>query len=137
MINSFTGKYSFLSNFYPTKGIEYEGIVYLTVEHAYQAAKSLSPIERDYINRAPTPSAAKKAGRYLTLRTDWEEVKLEIMSTLLKSKYQWADLKLLLLETGDEELIEGNWWGDTYWGICRGVGENHLGKLLMEIRDSH
>lgn len=133
MISNFSGKYSFLSNFYIVP-ISFEGIVYPSVEHAFQAAKSLDESERLRIMRLGSPGKAKKEGRYLKLRADWEEVKLGVMLTLLRKKFSFTDLKKMLINTENEELIEGNSWGDTYWGKYYGVGENKLGKLLMQVR---
>ena len=133
MINEFRGQYRFLSNFYPCL-IEFEGNVYISVEHAFQAAKTLDEDWRESIFWARTPSDAKRIGRKVPLREDWEEIKLSVMENLLRQKFNIFDFKSALLATGDEELIEGNWWGDTFWGVCNGQGENHLGKLLMKIR---
>ena len=132
-ITSFTGQYRFLSNFYPAV-VTLDGIECPTVEHAYQAAKTIYQHERATIIAAPTPGAAKRAGRRCTKREDWDEVKLQAMLTLLRKKFAHPALMEKLLATGDAELIEGNTWGDTYWGRCNGVGENHLGRLLMQVR---
>jgi ribA/ribD-fused uncharacterized protein len=70
------------------------------------------------------------------MRPDWEQVKILIMTSLVRDKFtRHQDLKEQLLATGDAELIEGNWWGDTFWGVCKGKGENHLGKVLMKVRE--
>jgi ribA/ribD-fused uncharacterized protein len=134
IIFSFMGEHRFLSNFWPARVI-FEGETYPSVEHAYQAAKTLNKVERRRIRDLPTARAAKYAGRHLELRPDWDQVKLGIMEQLLKSKFSDPDLDVALRKLRGVELIEGNWWGDTYWGVCNGVGENHLGKLLMKIRD--
>lgn len=142
-IDSFSGKYRFLSNFYRCY-IEYEGITYPSVEHAYQAAKTLSKNERSRIAAMSTPGEAKRAGRQVKLRADWEQVKVAIMLELLRKKFDPDALgayapnetkAAALLATGDAELIEGNTWGDRFWGVCGGVGENMLGKLLMQVRE--
>lgn len=133
MINSFDGEYRFLSNFHDSP-IQ-EGIVtYPTVEHYFQAQKTLDMEQRLMIARAATPGEAKKMGRQVTLRADWEDVKLDVMEKGLRMKFAIPELRNKLLATGSEELVEGNWWGDTCWGVCKGVGENNLGKLLMKIR---
>lgn len=136
-IESFSGKYRFLSNFWPCV-IHYQGGVYMTTEHAYQASKTLDQEERWQIALCPTASKAKKLGRLCTLRPDWEDIKLQVMYEVCWEKFQIPELREALLETGDKELIEGNWWSDFYYGMCmRGgelIGENHLGKILMEIR---
>lgn len=133
-IDSFENEFAFLSNFYPSK-ICYEGIDYPTVEHAFQAAKTFDFYQRVAIAAAPTPGKAKRMGRSVSLRPDWEEVKDSIMEELVRRKFKDKYLALLLWSTGEKELIEGNWWNDTYWGVCNGVGRNQLGKTLMKIRE--
>lgn len=133
MIGQFQGRYRFLSNFWNV-GVTLDGVGYATVEHAYQAAKTLSAGEREKIRFAATPGQAKKMGRGVTQRVDWDNVKLAIMETLLRQKFQQPQMRAWLLETEDEELVEGNAWGDVFWGVCKGAGQNHLGKLLMQIR---
>lgn len=137
MIDSFSGKYRFLSNFYPIQ-VTYDGGRYPTVEHAYQAAKTLDASTRllFQVPSALSPGQAKGLGRGLTLRADWEQVKVNIMYQLLESKFEDEHLRLCLLDTGEEELIEGNTWGDRFWGVCNGRGENMLGRLLMQLRES-
>ena len=115
-IDSFKGNYDFLSNFYMVE-VEYEGLIYPSTEHAYQAAKSLNKKAREAIRDASTPNRAKKMGQKVTLRKDWEMVKLQVMYDLLLKKFAHDDLKAKLLATGQAELVEGNWWGDTYWGV--------------------
>lgn len=97
--------------------------------------RRLDPEERAAIRLCCSPGEAKRLGRKATLRLDWEKVKLTIMEDLLRQKFAWKELKEKLLSTGDEELVEGNTWSDTFWGVCNGKGENHLGKLLMKIRE--
>ena len=133
-ITSFTGEYRFLSNFFPAV-VTLDGETYPSVEHAYQAAKTTSPIAREAIRTCPKPGQAKRNGRMVQLRPDWEEIKLDVMRDLLWQKFQHYDLREQLLATGDRRLIEGNHWNDTFWGVCRGVGQNWLGVLLMEIRE--
>lgn len=133
IIDRFDGKCEFLSNFFRCE-VWYGGNTYPSVEHAFQAAKTDDPIEKYNIRQAATPGQAKRLGRRATLRTDWEGAKLSVMETCLESKFQDKTLAKWLVETGDAELIEGNNWNDTFWGVCKGVGENHLGKLLMLIR---
>lgn len=133
MIDSFNGKYRFLSNFAPCKVI-FEDIEYPSTEHAYQAAKTLDISLRKQFRACGKPSDAKKLGRKIVLRPDWETIKFEVMEQLLRAKFAQPDFKRALLNTGDEELIEGNTWGDTVWGVCKGKGQNNLGKILMKIR---
>jgi ribA/ribD-fused uncharacterized protein len=135
-IDSFRGDFAFLSNFLESP-IEFEGDVYPTVEHAFQAAKTCDPEERDKVRVAKTPSSAKKIGRRVKLRSDWEAVKVGIMLDLLRIKFSDPALRQQLLGTGDAELVEGNTWNDTFWGVSSktGKGKNTLGKLLMQVRD--
>ena len=133
-INGFFNEFRFLSNFYPSK-IFVDGIYYPTVEHAFQAQKTLNVEDRIEISRAETPSIAKKMGRQLTCRSDWEKIKIEVMEKCLREKFFIPTLKEALITTNDFYLEETNTWNDTFWGVCRGVGENHLGKILMKIRD--
>ena len=132
-INLFKDRYWFLSNFYPCD-IRYEGITYPSIEHAFQAAKTISKSMKVKISHLARASLAKRAGRKLPLRKDWEKVKQTTMYNLLKIKFRDPTLAEKLLRTGSAELIEGNWWGDTYWGICEGKGQNYLGRLLMKVR---
>lgn len=135
VIDSFDGEYAWLSNFHPCE-IKMFGLMYPSVEHAYQASKLTSRQDRDRIREAPTAGKAKVWARNFKIRSDWEEKKYKFMKELVEYKFWMHDeLKEKLLLTGDSEIIEGNWWGDTYWGVCNGKGENHLGRLLMRIRD--
>lgn len=131
MIDRFSGRYFFLSNFYSIP-VEYEGLVYENNESAFQAQKDpLRRLEFTSLN----PSEAKKLGRRVTLRKDWEDVKVEIMKNIVREKFnQNPHLQEKLLDTGDEILIEGNTWNDCCWGVCNGVGKNLLGKILMDAR---
>ncbi len=131
-ITSFQGVNRFLSNFWPADVVLDEE-VYPSVEHAYQAAKTLDKRKRKDVLRM-TPAQCKKFGKGLKIREDWDQVKLDIMYDLVRQKFQHSHLKTKLLETTGE-LREGNTWGDTFWGICRGQGENHLGKILMRVRE--
>jgi len=134
MISGFTGEHKFLSNFYPCI-VFYEGIEYPTSEHAFQAAKTEDVVVRKLLSQVKTPGEAKRFGRNLKLRPDWETIKLKKMEMVLIDKFtRNAELRTLLLKTGDQPLVETNHWGDKYWGICNGVGENHLGLTLMNVR---
>lgn len=132
MIDKFVGEYRFLSNFYEASVI-YNGITYRNNEAAFQAQKTLENRER-FSNM--NPSEAKRAGRRVKLRPDWEEIKFNEMYNIVKAKFiQNHDLLVMLLNTGNEELIEGNNWGDRIWGCVNGVGQNNLGKILMKVRE--
>ena len=134
MIGTFDGEYAFLSNFYPSFITDEDYITYPTVEHYFQAMKTLDTGVRFYIAIQATPGQAKRLGRRLDLRPDWEFIKDSIMEEALRMKFSNPKLRKALLNTGDEYLEEGNTWGDQYWGVCNGVGKNKLGKLLMKIR---
>lgn len=139
MIDFFDGEYAFLSNFYNASCI-FEEKLYPTVEHAFQAAKSLDHAERDWIAAAGSPGLAKRLGRRINLRPDWEKVKFDVMEECLRSKFADSVLKQKLLATSDEELVEGNYWHDNTWGNCSCerckdiVGRNMLGNILMKLR---
>lgn len=137
-ITSFKGQYSFLSNYFNAV-VTFEGEQYPTAEHAFQAAKTLDLSERKRIASLATPGQSKRAGRELTLRKDWEEIKVTAMTVILKSKFSDPILSRMLDETGDAILIEGNTWHDNIWGSCTcrdcgNKGKNQLGKILMTIR---
>ncbi len=134
----FKDEFAFLSNFWPVS-VEYEGMLYTTVEHAYQAAKTFDPGEQLHVASQPTPGRAKRAGRSITLREDWDAVKNEIMYGLLIEKFGTTAMRDRLLLTGTVWLVEGNYWHDLYWGCCfcgrhRGEGRNELGHILMKVR---
>ena len=140
-IDKFTDEFAFLSNFFPAT-ILHKGIVYPTVEHAFQASKvGVSPLyNREFVRKqislASTPGRAKRLGQKVVLRKDWNKVRLVVMSILVFKKFaNYIVLKQQLLDTGDAILIEGNGWHDKFWGICDGVGQNWLGKILMEVRE--
>lgn len=134
IISSFRGEYSFLSNFYNAK-VEVEGVTYLNSEAAFQAMKCKYYDDRLAFTSL-NPSQAKRRGRKISLRNDWELVKDEYMYKVVKAKFeQNEDLKKLLLKTKGCYLEEGNTWGDNYWGVCYGYGMNKLGKILMRVRD--
>jgi len=136
MIDRFTGQYEFLSNFYPCV-IYDDGVTYNSVEHAYQAMKSLKREDRENIAACSTPGRAKRMGRKVELRSDWGDVYVDIMLGLLEQKFRNSTLKSQLCDTGEEELVEGNTWGDVEWGVCNGKGENMLGILLMALRETY
>jgi ribA/ribD-fused uncharacterized protein len=150
MINSFRGRFVFLSNFYPCK-IEHKGINYPSVEHYYVALKVTvmqfidgvyytAPDFRELIARILDAGDVKKIGKRVKVRSDWSEKRLDFMEWGVREKFKDPKLGEMLLSTGDLELIEGNNWHDVYYGKCSclkcgGSGENHLGKILMKIRE--
>ena len=131
-INNLRG--SFLSNFYESS-IELDGIVYRNAEAAYQAMKSNDSLVRvKFINL--NGASAKALGKKIELRKDWNDIKLDMMYKIVKNKFmQNSTITKLLIDTNDKVIIEGNNWGDIYWGICNGKGENNLGKILMKVRE--
>jgi len=134
-ITNFKGEYEFLSNFAPCY-IRYNGILYTSVECAFQAAKVEDIQIKKQLSRC-TPNEAKKYGRKVKLRADWDNVRVDIMRDLLRIKFHdnHFSYKQKLIDTGDAYIEEGNKHHDTFWGVCDGIGENNLGKLLMEIRE--
>jgi len=142
-ILGFFGPFRFLSNFHSADSMtiwidDCAGgkISCATTEHAFQASKTLIREERLAVAQAKTPGESKKLGYTVTLRPDWQTIKNDVMMEVLVQKFTHPFYRELLLATGDAELIEDNTWNDTYWGMCEGVGENHLGRMLMEIREA-
>lgn len=133
-IMQFTGPYRFLSNFYSAP-VMLDGMVYPTVEHAFQAAKSSHPGYRENVRLASSPGQAKRISRTAPLRDDWESVRLQIMADLVWLKFQDPNLRRQLIATAGRRLVEGNDWGDKFWGCVRGIGQNHLGRILMNVRE--
>lgn len=138
-ITQFKGEYRWLSNFQLVK-IEFEGIEYISVEHAYMSAKSTDPEWKKYCSDpVNTPGAVKRASKGLKLPGDWDTRKIDVMLKCLCKKFSKEPFRTLLLNTGEEQLIEGNTWGDKFWGmdLRTNEGENNLGKLLMRIREEY
>ncbi len=131
-ITTFRDQYFFLSNFYPCS-VKFQGLVYPSSENAYQAAKAFDLSERKKF-LGISASQSKYLGRSIVLRPDWEQVKFNVMLQIIRNKFSDPVLRKMLLSTGSIELIEGNYWHDTFWGVCNGVGNNHLGKILMRVR---
>lgn len=142
VINSFRGDFNFLSNFFTDAPFVDEiGIYYPTSEHYYQAMKTMNMNHRNKIINAYTPREAKRFGNYADLRPDWNNVKVDVMKNAVRFKFdQWDKYRVLLIQTEDYELVEGNWWHDNYWGNCfcdkceNIEGKNMLGKILMNLR---
>lgn len=140
-------EHKFLSNFYKVD-VEYDGVIYPSSEHAYMSAKSDEEVEIDgktykwkefCQNSTIKPSKVKGESRFLTLVDQWDEIKVEVMYLCLVSKFRQEPLRSRLLATGLQNIQEGNWHGDTFWGVDLrvnpNVGENNLGRLLMRVRD--
>jgi len=140
MIDRFEGEYAVFSNF-AWSPVVMEDLTYDTVEHAFQAAKTTDKELRKKFWLLGSPGEAKKLGRSIQLREDWEEIKDGVMLALLRQKFtKYLENKSLLIATGKDTLVEGNWWHDNYWGVCicrtcegKG-GKNRLGELLMQVR---
>lgn len=136
-IDSFKGEHRWLSNFWPVE-LPWG---YSSVEHAYQAAKTPDHKLKEWIRNARDAHDAKKRGNHpkvgATMPEDWDEQKADIMYVLLRQKFFHLDLRQKLLATYPAILIEGNTWGDTFWGVCRGEGQNMLGKILMRVRGEY
>lgn len=139
----FRNEYAFLSNLYPApitipirlhpdKPTEY--LQFSCVEAAFQGLKDFSRIrEFTKLNGAE----AKKLGRNVHLRPDWQEVKVWYMERLIHIKFaQHPELQEKLLDIPKNvPIVEHNTWSDTFWGVCNNTGENHLGRILTEKRD--
>lgn len=141
MIKFFKDDHRFLSNFFPAP-VEFEDVVYPSTENAYQAAKTLDGILRSNLLHMTAGQAKRFAEKNITKREDWRDINLQLMYELNLQKFsKYDNLKQLLLATGDEVLEEGNYWHDNFWGNCYCPkcvdikGENHLGKILMKVRE--
>ncbi len=129
-------KYGCFSNF-SRHGFELDGLYWMTSEHYFQAQKFPNTPHLEEIRLAKTPKQAAIMGRdrRLPLRPDWEQVKDDVMRSAVLRKFQThADIREILVSTGDEELVE-NAPGDYYWGWKDGTGRNMLGIILMEVRE--
>ena len=140
MIEDFRGRYRWLSNFYMAP-VKFEGVMYPSSEHAYQAAKTLVPEKREWVREASTPSSAKRRGQVVPLRPGWDEMKSEVMLRIVQDKFRRnPGLAALLLATGEQPLVEGNVWHDNFFGDCscfdcRTIeGQNWLGRCLVQVR---
>lgn len=136
IINEFKDEYAFLSNFYLNPIVLPGGRIAPSLEHAFQGYKCQRDEDFELILNAATPRIAKRLGRQVSLRTDWEAAKIKVMRWLLTLKFylNGSELSARLLATDDALLIEGNTWGDRFWGVYEDVGDNWLGYLLMGRR---
>lgn len=137
-ISYFIGEYRFLSNFFVSP-LVYDGRIWKSAEHAYQAAKTDNAVSQHEIWKAETPSRAKYIGRHVTLRAGWDRQRVSVMKEILAAKFRrGGELGRRLIATHPKILIDGNQWGDRFWGAVRvgqdWQGENWLGKLLMDRR---
>lgn len=136
-IIQFQGEYRFLSNFWPCK-VSFGVFDFPSVENAYQALKCKSQSEM-YQFTGITAGQAKRLGRKVEIIECWDTIKVDVMHFLLEKKFfNNAELAKKLKATGNRELVEGNTWGDCFWGVdlLEGSGENNLGKLLMKVREN-
>ena len=135
MIKQFKNEFRWLSNFAPCK-IELDGFVYPSVEHAYMSAKSDNSYWKEFCMTEEKAGIVKKESYKLTLISDWDNKKIDIMKNCLIQKFNQEPYKSKLLNTGDEFIQEGNMWNDRFWGVClkTGKGENNLGRIIMDIR---
>lgn len=137
---NFDNEFTFCSNFAACE-IEYNGHKYKTTEHAFQAAKADNEEERQWVADAATPGEAKRRGRQVHLRKDWEVVKDQIMLDIIRIKFQNPDMRWRLVKSRDWILCENNYWHDNYWGNCTCercqdiFGQNRLGNILMQVRE--
>lgn len=139
-ISRFVGEYAFLSNFYLRPIADSRGTIWPSAEHAFHACKTHDQRVREWIREAADARQAKQRGRNVrmavVMRPDWDSVRVPIMAAIVRAKFgQHVDLAARLLSTDPAALVEGNDWGDTYWGVCNGVGQNVLGVILMRVRD--
>ncbi len=140
-ICSFRGKHRFLSNFYQSP-VEYDGLVYPSVEAAYHAQKCASEEGRIKYTRVKNPTLAKMMGRREQLPDNWDAKSYDIMAAIVRAKFAVPELAAMLQATGDAYLEEGNHWHDNLWGNCscdkcREIeGQNRLGRILMEVRST-
>lgn len=132
-IDEFTAEFYWLSNFSPAP-IDYEGELYMTVENAFQAAKTSDHRARALI-RDCGPDEAKMRGLHVPLRPDWEQCRVAVMEDLLDAKFAIPALRRRLIATGDRPIINRNVFGDTFWGLCRDQGRNELGEAIMRVRN--
>jgi ribA/ribD-fused uncharacterized protein len=139
-INSFRGEYGWMSNFHKCD-CWWEDKLYPSSEHLYQAFKATNDKDRELVRKHPF-EGLKTFARHIKMRDDWDEVKYDMMTCALMSKfYNNRELRFKLIATGDIRIVEGNNWCDSYWGVCscpkcdKIEGKNMLGVLLMDIRE--
>lgn len=140
MIHTFhTKETRFLSNFFPIP-IKYKNADYASVEAAYMSAKSEDVLWKSFCQDPfNSPGAIKNRSKLITIREDWADIKLSVMEECLRCKFSYPHMIEMLLATGNQNIVEGTTWNDRFWGVdlteTPNIGENHLGRLLMKIRD--
>ena len=138
MITEFQNEYRWLSNFAPVK-IKLDGLEFPSVEHAYMSAKSDDVEWKKFCsNQNNKAGDVKRQSRNITLKKDWNEIKLKVMKECVNQKFSQEPYRTKLLETGTQHIQEGNRWNDKFWGVClkTNKGENHLGRLIMDVRSA-
>jgi len=139
MINEFKGDYRWLSNFEAVT-ITIDGVSYPSVEHAYMSYKSNDPEWKKFCMDANnTAGDVKKKSREVKLVDNWDNLKFTVMSLCLTKKYEQEPFRSRLIKTGTQNIVEGNYFGDTIWGVdlkyTPNIGENHLGRMIMKVRE--
>ena len=135
IINDFRFQCRYLSNFHVCP-VHFNGHEFISSEHAYLANKCKKADEFEWIKSASTPKDAKRRSKVITPKENWHDISIGVMSEVVYDKFKRnLDIQEKLLATGDATLIEGNTWGDTFWGVCNGSGKNHLGLILMDVRN--
>lgn len=138
MITEFQNEHRWLSNFAPVK-IKLDGLEFPSVEHAYMSAKSDNAEWKKFCSNPNNKAGdVKRQSRNVTLKEDWDEIKLEVMKECVTQKFSQEPYRTKLLETGTQHIQEGNRWNDKFWGVClkTNKGENHLGRLIMDVRSA-
>lgn len=138
MISVFCDENAFLSNFYPTD-IVWSKYRFKSAEHLYQAMKCADKKDAGRIINTATAKKAKILGRYIKSRDYWDTIKTQVMLKALRLKFSSRRLRTMLRETGEKQLINVNYWHDTFWGVCgctkhQRSGLNMVGQILMKIR---
>lgn len=136
MITEFQNEYRWLSNFSPVK-IKLNGLEFPSVEHAYMSAKSDEAEWKKFCSNPNNKAGdVKRQSKYITLKEDWDDIKLEVMKECINQKFSQEPYRTKLLETGTQYIQEGNRWNDKFWGVClkTNKGKNHLGRLIMDVR---
>ena len=132
-IRGFFDQFRFLSNFHVSP-CHYNDHCYMSTEHAYMAQKATNREDMVYIATSPNPIEARRRGKTIKLREDWDDIRLDVMYKANLSKYKDPIMRRRLQQTGNRYLEETNWWNDKFWGVCNGQGQNNLGKIIMRVR---
>jgi ribA/ribD-fused uncharacterized protein len=136
-ILEFRGDYRWLSNMTPCI-VTLDGVAYRSVEHAYMSAKSDDAEWKEFCFNTESPYTVKQKSKDIILVDNWQNIKINVMYSLLEQKFNQEPFRQKLIDTGDCYIQEGNRWKGTFWGIDLDTnkGTNHLGNLIMKIRDT-